>query len=111
LLFAVKNYSDEYQPTKKNGEITMTKTKIRSKLSDYYQQTSYSSYTNETFFPARWTWGESAGDASTSTPSDCRKSVAAGQVCRDLGFEFHDLDDDANTLPEYAGAIFDAQNN
>jgi hypothetical protein len=66
----------------------------RKMFRDCMAQTSFFPRTNETYFPAAWTYGEGAGDASTADHYDTRKRRSAERVLASLAEE-HDV-----TVPE-----------
>ena len=51
------------------------------------EETWFQPQTNETYYPALWSYGEGAGEASTSTHYDQRKSLAAERTMRELAEE------------------------
>jgi hypothetical protein len=68
----------------------MTITEIRRRLSAAYAQMTFFPRTNETYYPARWSYGDGAGDASTACKYNHRVSLAAERVASRL--HLHDLD-------------------
>jgi len=58
---------------------------IRAELAAAWRETQFFPKANETYYPAHWTHGRGAGDASTSCPGDREIAVAAEHVARKLG--------------------------
>lgn len=63
----------------------ITLRQIREMLSEAYAETTFYARTNETHFPARWTMGDGAGDASTGCRYDRRLQQASEHIARSLG--------------------------
>ena len=70
----------------------MTLNQIRRSLSAAYSATWFQAATNETFYPARWSMGAGAGDASTACHYDRRRTLAAEHVAAQLRLDL-DFDD------------------
>lgn len=62
----------------------MTLREIREMLSDAVSETEFCEATNETIYPACWTYGEGAGDATTGDYYDVRIQKSAEHVCAEL---------------------------
>jgi hypothetical protein len=64
---------------------------VKNALEQYrglLSKTDFCPRTNETYYPARWSYGDGAGDASTSRHGDCRKSLAAERCLAELAEEY-----------------------
>jgi len=60
---------------------------IRRWVSTAKDRTSFCDRTNETIYPAAWSYGRGAGDATTSTHYDHRLLLAANRVASLLGVD------------------------
>lgn len=91
---------------------TVSKAEVKRRLRVAFARTSIAG--DEVYYPARWTFGERAGNASTSVPvrkharteRHARMAVAADRVAVLLGLDgFHLDDDDVSTLDAVAAGI------
>ena len=60
---------------------------VRELYRERLAETWFQPRTNETYYPALWSYGEGAGEASTSTHYDQRKALAAERTMRELAEE------------------------
>jgi len=79
------NVRDEIEEAQEKGAVTLED--LRRWVSAAKGETEFCPRTNETYYPAAWSYGEGAGDASTSTPYDHRLSLAANHVASLLGVD------------------------
>ena len=98
-------------------DVMVSKTEVKRRLRAAFARTSIVG--DEVYFPARWTYGERAGGASTSVPvrrharteRHARMAVAADRVASQvmprgaLASGFYLDDDDASTLDAVAAGI------
>jgi hypothetical protein len=96
---------------------SISKAEVKRRLKQAFRRTSIVG--DEVYFPARWTFGDNAGDASTSVPvrrharteRHARMEVAASYVANGLmprgstGIGFWLDDDDESTLEAVASGI------
>lgn len=68
-----------------SGRVTLAQ--IREWVSEAKAKTTFYPRTNETYYPASWSYGRGAGDASTSCHYDHRLSLAANHVAGALGVD------------------------
>ncbi len=81
---------------------------IREALSDAKSRTTFFPRINETYYPAAWSWGEGAGDASTSCKYDRRIQLAAEWVACEYGLHLSGAFDDCTRLRDCADIIASA---